>query len=58
MPLTLDPEELRKQWMTLYVNLMVLKSTNEKKMAAIKAVHDDLAQMNEKLVRLFDTLEE
>jgi hypothetical protein len=55
--LTLDPSEMRERWMKIYLNLMVLKSTNPTKMDAIKAVKDDLALMNEKLSKLFDVLE-
>lgn len=57
MALTLNPQEMRERWMKLYLNLMVLKSTNPTKMAAINAVRDDLALINEKLSKLFGILE-
>lgn len=58
MLLTLDPKEMRKRWNFIYLNIMVLKSINPTKMAAIKAVQGDLALVNEKLSKLFDILEE
>ena len=55
--LTLDVGELRKRWMKLYVNLMVLKSTDPEGAKLLEAFKHMLAEMNEKVLAFFDALE-
>lgn len=56
--LTLDVGELRKRWMELYVNFMVLRSTDPRGEKLLEGFKHWLAEMNEKAMAFFDALEE
>ncbi len=56
-PLTLDVGELRKRWMELYVNLMVIRSLNSAVELYLEVFKQRLAMMNEEFMTFFDTME-
>lgn len=52
--MTLDMNMLMKRWMTLYMNLMVLKSTNPDMQQCIDEMRDRLGECNEYMMSFFD----
>jgi len=56
--LTLDPEELRKRWMELYVNICVIRSSDPEKQSRLMYYQDRIKKMNELMMLFFDVMGE
>ncbi len=56
--MTLDMNELRDRWMRVYMNLMILKSTNEKAKKILEYFQGQAAEFNSVIMLFFDQLEE
>lgn len=56
--LTADVKVLRKKWMKFYVNLMALKSHDEKAVKLCEQIQLDAALFNEKVMKFFEEMEE
>ena len=55
--LTLDIGELRERWMKLYLNIMVIKSTDDEKSRILRTFKDKIVEFNEAFIRFFDEME-
>ena len=51
--LTKDPNVLMKQWMEVYTNLMIMRSTDPEVSDSIDLMKHPLAQANEKVMAFF-----
>lgn len=56
--LSLDIDELRKRWMKLYLNLMMLKSHDPRAKQVLEPFQMKAAEFNEAAMGFFDDLEE
>ncbi len=50
-----DVERLRHGWMAVYLALMLLKSTNTRKQAALAKLHELLVEANELVSEIIET---
>jgi len=56
--LTLDIKEMREKWMKFYLNIMMLKSHNEKAKKILEEIKQPSAEYNSKIMQFFDDMEE
>ena len=54
--LTKDPNVLMKQWMEVYTNLMIMRSTDPEVSDSLDLMNHPLAQANEKVMAFFDAV--
>ena len=52
--LTKDPNVLMKQWMEVYMNLMIIRSTDPEVSDILDLMKHPLAQCNEKVMAFFN----
>lgn len=57
MNFTLDFDKLKKDWMRIYMNLMIMKSTDPKIMALLESFSLNLAEMNQDMMQFFERME-
>ena len=55
--MTKDPNVLMKQWMKIYINLNVLRSTNTNVANTLSQMKIKLAECNELVMKFFDLVE-
>ena len=54
--LTMDPNVLMKRWIVVYINLMIMQSTNPEVSDSLDLMNHPLAQANEKVMAFFDAV--